>query len=129
MGLTESPQTWDELKEYADLLTSRDSNGRLTRIGFHPNLGNMYWWIFAWQNGATLVDDEGKIELYTPEAVEALEYVVLPGHLRLEGAYQLHLHLGGDAMDPFLIGKVPWWGTTTPSGKLSFATHQIWSLG
>ena len=104
------PQTWDELKEYADLLTSRDSNGRLTRIGFHPNLGNMYWWIFAWQNGATLVDDEGKIELYTPEAVEALEYV--KSFLDTYGLRELTSFtstFGGDAMDPFLIGKVPWW--------------------
>jgi multiple sugar transport system substrate-binding protein len=101
------PQTWDELKEYADLLTSRDSNGRLTRIGFHPNLGNMYWWIFAWQNGATLVDDEGKIELYTPEAVEALEYV--KSFLDTYGLRELTSFtstFGGDAMDPFLIGKV-----------------------
>ncbi|KLU39278.1 MAG: hypothetical protein AA931_09250 [Peptococcaceae bacterium 1109] len=101
------PQTWDELKEYADLLTSRDSNGRLTRIGFHPNLSNMYWWIFAWQNGATLVDDEGKIELYTPEAVEALEYV--KSFLDTYGLRELTSFtstFGGDAMDPFLIGKV-----------------------
>jgi len=40
------PRTTDELLELADQLTIRDASGRITQLGFSPNLPT--WWPFIW---------------------------------------------------------------------------------
>ncbi len=49
LDATRGPQTWDELNEFAERLTRRNSSGDLQRVGFLPWTGNWGWrqWVAA----------------------------------------------------------------------------------
>lgn len=78
------PQTWEELREYAQRLTlDRNGDGRNERIGFitpiypatSPNGPWMVWqWIpYLWQAGGHMIDEEQTRVLFAEEpGVEAL---------------------------------------------------------
>jgi multiple sugar transport system substrate-binding protein len=69
----EEPADWESLKSMAAGLQEAGA-----RWGLNLQPGSTGAWQtfmpFAWQNGATLVDDEGNYTLDSPEMVEALEY-------------------------------------------------------
>jgi len=72
------PRTWDELAEYAALLTKREG-GQVTRWGVTISGGWNDWLFegFVRQNGGKLIDFENRsLHLNSPEAVEALEFWV-----------------------------------------------------
>lgn len=72
------PRTWDELAEYAALLTKREG-GQVTRWGVTISGGWNDWLFegFVRQNGGKLIDFEHRsLHLNSPEAVEALEFWV-----------------------------------------------------
>src|SRR5665213_1128125 len=50
-GISHPPATWEEL--YADTLklTRYDRNGNFDQIGFIPNYGNSWLYLYSWQNG------------------------------------------------------------------------------
>ena len=54
-GEARPPKSWEELKEYAVKLTKRDRNGRITQLGFAPNYGNSWLYMYAWQSTILVV--------------------------------------------------------------------------
>ena len=103
------PSNWTELKEYALRLTVRDAGGNIDRIGFIPNYGNSWLYMYAWQTGGEFMSADGKTcTLDAPENVAALEYVT-DVYDALGGAEQVNGFTESfqtGALDPFLTGKV-----------------------
>lgn len=103
------PRTWEELREYTRKLTVKDSSGHITRIGFIPEYGNSWFYLYSWQNEGEFMDPTGRIcTLNNPRSVESLKYCVqlyedaggAPVVTRFRSGFQ------GNAMDAFLIGQV-----------------------
>ncbi|MFC5651224.1 ABC transporter substrate-binding protein [Paenibacillus solisilvae] len=102
------PKTWDELLDYSKKLTVMNGDS-YEQIGFIPNFGNSWLYLYAIQNNGKFLDDEGKkVLLNSPENVEALEFMV-KGYDILGGAQKLNAYSSSfqsGANDPFLSGKV-----------------------
>ncbi|HNR35158.1 MAG TPA: extracellular solute-binding protein [Candidatus Hydrogenedentes bacterium] len=103
------PRDWDQLRKCAEILTERDDNGRLIRVGFIPNFGNSWLYLYSWLNGGRFLSPDGRTcTLNGPETVEALAYVTeiydLMGGAEAVSVFQTSLQ-GGD-LDPFLSGKI-----------------------
>jgi multiple sugar transport system permease protein len=108
-GYTAPPKTWEELEEMAVKLTERDEQGRIRRIGFAPNFGNSWLYLYGWMNGAQYVSADGRtITFNEPRVVEALTWMTKV-YDALGGAAQVKAFessfQGGD-LDPFLQGKI-----------------------
>jgi len=77
-GLDGPPRTWDELMEYAELLTQRDANGNITIAGFAfpMTAGNFVEFdVFVFgNNGRFFYEDE--LMMNTPDKVEAFEFLI-----------------------------------------------------
>jgi len=103
------PATWSELLEYAIKLTKRDKSGAIKQIGFIPNWGNSWLYLYSWQNGGEFMSPDGRrCTMDNPRSVEALEYMVSV-YDALGGAQAIDKFQAGfqpDALDPFLTGKV-----------------------
>ncbi len=100
------PETWDELVEYADRLSVVEG-GRIQQLGFGPTLGNTYFPLYAMLNGEDLVADDGSLELNTPAAVEALQWMVDRQNAHGSRAMtSFAATFGTGASDPFMSGKV-----------------------
>lgn len=75
-GRARPPRDWDELQEYAVKLTERDAQGNIQVLGFAPNLGNSWLYLYGWQNGGTFMSADGRTcTLAEPPIVEALRYI------------------------------------------------------
>jgi multiple sugar transport system permease protein len=99
------PRTWSELYLYTKALTIPGK-----RIGFIPNYGNSWFYMYAFQNDAEFLSKDGrKATLDTPEAREALDYMVklydLVGGYENVSAFQSTFQ--GNENDPFITGQVP----------------------
>ena len=103
------PTTWAELLDYAELLTKTDADGNFEQIGFIPNFGNSWLYLYAIQNGGQFIsDDDRTVTLNNPENVEALQFMV-EGYDRLGGAEKINAYSSSflsAADDPFLRGQV-----------------------
>jgi len=103
------PRTWSELKAMAAKLTRFDANGRIRQVGFLPNFGNSWLYLYAWQNGGTFMSADGRTcTLADPENVEALRFMVdvyesLGG---LDNVNTFTSGFQGGVLDPFFTGKV-----------------------
>lgn len=76
-GLEKAPETWEELAEYARMLTVKDGD-TVTRAGFAFPLsaGNFVEFdVFAFGNGSLYYDADGNPTIDTPEKAEALEFL------------------------------------------------------
>lgn len=107
VGLSGPPSNWAELSEYTDLLTVQASNGRLTRVGFNPTLGNLGFYTLAWTNGTEFLDEDGNLVLNSPEAVATLEFMV--DLVNRYGARDMTAFTSGfppGGTDPFVSGQV-----------------------
>ena len=72
-GYSAPPATWEELETMAVKLTERDDQGRIRRIGFAPNFGNSWLYLYGWMNGAEYVSADGRAcTLNEPRVVGAL---------------------------------------------------------
>lgn len=100
------PTNWAELSEYADLLTEQAANGRLTRVGFNPTLGNLGFYTLAWLNGAEFTDEEGNLVLNSPEAVETLEFMIDMVNRYGDRDMQAFTATFSAGTDPFISGQV-----------------------
>lgn len=103
------PRTWAQLKKATEILTEYDENGTLARVGFIPNYGNSWLYIYGWLNGGKFMSDDGlTCTLNDPRIVEALVYVTelydIMGGAQGVNAFQSS-HEGAD-LDPFLAGKI-----------------------
>ncbi len=109
-GHAKPPADWDELKRYAVKLTERDAKGRIKVLGFAPNYGNSWLYLYGWQNGGQFVSKDGKtITLNDPKIVGALQYMrdvydAIGGIQEVE-KFQSSFP-GGGALDPFITGQV-----------------------
>jgi multiple sugar transport system permease protein len=105
----EPPQTWDELMDAAKKLTKLNPDGTYQRIGFIPNYGNSWLYLYSWQNGGEFLSPDGRTcTLAAPENVGALKYMVdvydaLGGNDKVS-IYQSGFQ--GGEQDPFFNGKL-----------------------
>ena len=108
-GEATPPRTWEDLEKMAAKLTEYDAQGRITRLGFAPNVGNAWLYIYGWMNGGEMMSaDRKQCTLNDPRNVAALEWMAHMydevGGAQNVNAFQTSLQ-GGD-LDPFLLGKV-----------------------
>jgi ABC-type sugar transport system permease subunit/ABC-type glycerol-3-phosphate transport system substrate-binding protein len=108
-GRAKPPRNWEELKEYAIRLSERDADGNMTRLGFAPNYGNSWLYIYGWLNGGHFMSPDGRTcSLAEKPIVEALEFMVdiydELGGIEKVDAFQSAFQSG--EFDPFFTGKV-----------------------
>lgn len=104
-----APRTWSELLAYSKVLTKFDSQGRLVRAGFMPNFGNSWLYMYAFQNNANFLSPDGrKCTMNTPEAREALDYIVKGYEIvgGYEKAKSFETGFQGKENDCFIVGQV-----------------------
>jgi multiple sugar transport system permease protein len=108
-GEVAPPKTWQELEEYALRLTKKGEHGTIERIGFIPNYGNSWLYLYGWQNGGKFMSADGlSCTLSHPRIVEALEWMTSL-YDKLGGRAQVDAFTStfqGGVQDPFLLGKV-----------------------
>lgn len=70
-----APRSIEEIDRYSDILTKRDADGNITRLGFSPRA--MGWWNWAWGLwwGGRLWDGKSKITIASDENIAAYEWV------------------------------------------------------
>jgi len=103
------PQTWEQLKKCVSILTQFDAQGRLSQVGFIPNYGNAWLYLYGWLNGGEFISPDGRTcTLDAPEIVDALVFMTelydLMGGIEAVSAFETSLPSTG--MDPFMSGKV-----------------------
>jgi multiple sugar transport system permease protein len=103
------PRTWDELKSYALKMTKHDAQGRITQIGFIPNFGNAWLYIYGWMNGGEFMSKDGlTCTLNDPKIRDAVAWVTEVyddlGKAQKVNAFQSGFQ--GGEFDPFITGKV-----------------------
>jgi len=70
------PQTWQEFKDYAKLLTrDTDNDGEIDKYGTNFNVNEWQFVNLLHQAGGTLIDEKGNPALNSPQGVEALTYI------------------------------------------------------
>ena len=103
------PRTWEELLDYSKKLTKYNADGTYERIGFIPNYGNSWLYLYAWQNGGEFMSpDRTQCTLAAPENVGALDYMVKV-YDALGGIDKVNIFQSGfqtNEQDPFYLGKV-----------------------
>ncbi|HEQ60422.1 MAG TPA: extracellular solute-binding protein, partial [Firmicutes bacterium] len=110
-GLDHPPRDWEELQQYAARLTQfHQAKGYYERIGFAPNYGNAWLYLYGWLNGGRFMKDQGRTcSLADPAIVEALQYMTetydLVGGAQRVTAFEVSSQLEGVA-DPFLAGRI-----------------------
>lgn len=108
-GDARPPKTWEELETMAVKLTEHDEQGRITRLGFAPNYGNSWLYIYGWMNGGEFMSADGKrCTLNDPRIVDALAWMTRVydslGGVKPVSAFQSSFQSG--QLDPFLMGKI-----------------------
>ena len=103
------PRTWEELKEYSKLLTKIARDGSIQKIGFIPNYGNSWLYLYSWQNGGEFMSPDGKTcTLNNVKSVAALQYMVdiydMMGGVTKVDSFASGFQ--GNELDPFYTGKV-----------------------
>ena len=110
-GEARPPRTWEELRELAKRLTITDkSTGKLVRLGYAPNVGDSWLYMYAWQAGGELLSADGrKVTFDTPPVRRALKYIVNlfddSGGVSKVNAFESSFQEAGP-LDPFLTGEV-----------------------
>jgi multiple sugar transport system permease protein len=103
------PRTWDELLGAARKLTKLEADGSFRRIGFIPNYGNSWLYLYSWQNGGEFMSADGtRCTLDNPYSVAALQFMV-DVYDALGGVTKVDAFASGfqsQELDPFLTGKV-----------------------
>src|SRR5437764_13962417 len=65
------------LEQMAVKLTEHDARGRITQLGFAPNFGNAWLYLYSWMNGGRVIsDDRRNCTLNSPAVVPALEWTI-----------------------------------------------------
>jgi ABC-type sugar transport system permease subunit/ABC-type glycerol-3-phosphate transport system substrate-binding protein len=115
-GEARPPQTWDELAEMAVKLTEHDARGAIKRLGFAPNFGNAWLYLYSWMNGGQFMSADRKhCTLNSPPVVEALEWMTRIydslGGAEIAYAFQGGIQSGRVStapgeLDPFAQGRV-----------------------
>ena len=104
------PDNWKELIAYARKITVRKEKGYYERIGFAPNYGNAFLYLYGWLNDGQFMSDDGRnCTLNDPRIVEALRFMIrgydaIGGYESVVG-FERGGGFGG-MVDPFITGKV-----------------------
>ena len=104
------PENWAELIEFSKKLTIFLPKGYYERVGFAPNYGNTWLYLYGWLNGGEFMTPDGRTcTLNDPKNVEALQFMnegynAVGGYTRVIG-FEKSGALGG-IVDPFIMGKV-----------------------
>lgn len=104
-----APRTWSEILAYSKVLTERRADGTFKRIGFLPNFGNSWLYMYAFQNNASFMSPDGRTcTLDTPESEEALKFIVEGYDLigGYEAAKGFETGFLGNENDPFVLGRI-----------------------
>ena len=108
-GQAQPPRSWEELETMAVAMVERDDKDRIKTIGFIPNYGNSWLYIYGWQAGGKFMSEDGmRCTLNDPNVVYALDFMTRV-YDRLGGAQEVYAFQSGfqgDALDPFILGKV-----------------------
>lgn len=108
-GEAQPPRNWKELEEMALAMTEYDEAGRMRTIGFIPNYGNSWLYLYGWQAGGEFMSDDGlTVTLNHPRITEALTFMKRI-YDELGGArtvYAFQDTFQGEELDPFIQGKV-----------------------
>ena len=103
------PQTWEELQVVAKKLTKTRKDGSFQQIGFIPNWGNSWLYLYAWQNGGEFMSEDGRTcTLDAPENVGALKYMA-DFYQMLGGYNKVSIFQSGfqsNEQDPFFTDKI-----------------------
>lgn len=104
-----APRTWSETLAYSKVLTKFDEKGNIQQVGFLPNFGNSWLYMFGFQMNASFLSPDGsKATLNTPEARKALQYMIdgyeIAGGFSQADRFQSTFR--GAENDPFLAGQV-----------------------
>ena len=76
-GLSQSPKTWEQLREYSNKLTiDKNGDGRIEQYGFGvaPELARQYFMIKAF--GGELIDSDGKAIFASQESLKGLQLII-----------------------------------------------------
>ncbi len=74
-GLKRPPKDWKELEAFAKKLTKdQNGDGKLEQYGLVVEPAIDKFIVFAYQNGSAYHDEEGNLQLTSPEFIEALEF-------------------------------------------------------
>ena len=103
------PRNWDELKDYAVKLTRYDDKGNMEVVGFAPNYGNSWLYMFGWMAGGQFMSPDGTRCMLNDDGVRrGLTYMKdvydCVGGYRKVRAFQAGFQ--GNELDPFIQGKV-----------------------
>lgn len=105
---TRPPRTWTELLAYGKALTKVRSDGRLARVGFAPNYGNSWLYLYGFMTNAHFLSPDGRTcTLASPEVVEALEFMKR-GYDQLGGYEKVDTFMSsglGKDQDQFIAGQ------------------------
>ncbi len=108
-GRAKPPRTWEELEQMAVAMTERDAKGNIKTIGFIPNYGNSWLYLYGWQAGGEFMNPAGtSCTLNDANIVRALDFMT-GIYDKLGGAkevYAFQSAFQGDSLDPFILGKV-----------------------
>lgn len=103
------PRDWDELERYAIALTQRDAKGRIQVLGFAPNYGNSWLYIYGFLNGGEFMSADGRhATLNDPRIADALDYMrkLYNDVGGVDAAEAFVTGSTGDEVDPFGTGRV-----------------------
>jgi multiple sugar transport system permease protein/multiple sugar transport system substrate-binding protein len=103
------PRTWKQLRAAAEIMTEYDAERRLVRVGFIPNYGNSWLYLYGWLNGGRFLGDDGRTcTMDSPEIVDALAYMteMYEAMGGAQGVYAFQSSMQEGDLDPFLAGKV-----------------------
>ncbi len=103
------PRTWEQLKKAAIIMTEKDERGNIKQIGFIPNYGNSWLYIYSWLNGGEFMSPDGRTcTINSQEVVEALAFMSeiydAMGGAEKVTAFESSMVVGD--IDPFVAGKV-----------------------
>jgi multiple sugar transport system substrate-binding protein len=106
------PATWDELEQFTEKLTVKNSKGDVDRFGFVPYLfGNSWTWLYGFLNQAPAISEDKKTILCDdPRWAEVVDWMVkfydkYVGSFEIANAFSDGITAAGMG-DPFAAGKV-----------------------
>jgi ABC-type sugar transport system permease subunit/ABC-type glycerol-3-phosphate transport system substrate-binding protein len=108
-GNPHPPATWDELRADATILTRRNPDQSISRLGFAPNFGNSWLYMYAFEAGGHMLNEQGtRVTMDSKPVVRALRFMTdiyddLGGFQAVD-AFQTGFQAG--LLDPFVKGQV-----------------------
>jgi multiple sugar transport system permease protein len=113
LGEPKLPKTWDDLREYAKRLSRYRVPGKtdsgLLRLGFAPNFGDSFLYMYAFEAGGRLLSADGlRVTMDSPPVVRALRFMtdVYDDLGGVEQANAFQQSFASGPLDPFVKGQV-----------------------